>query len=257
MSWTKKLFGKVSHRGDLGETMLPAHRSKVTTETVAVDDPRYHEFFEARERHWRSIGNLDEHVIAYLISPEFLGKPAWPTTRQAYRAIRTADSIIVASDGLTDLFVDTNSEKPGFGTEVYIEVPDLANADFDQIKRSWAFSLIADFAANVAHAGGIEGQVQRLGLLSIEFPEPEGVPDTWLTERKSLGALINVTAPDRPMNIDLGSGAKALIVPLTILTATETKFVLDNGADGRAELARRLTDAGVGIRSDLSRASLV
>ncbi|WP_422062246.1 hypothetical protein [Sphingopyxis sp.] len=257
MSWKKKLLSKISDGGDMEETTLPDHRSKVATETVAVDDPRYQQFFEARERHWRSIGTLDEAVIAYIISPEFLGKPAWPTTRQAYRVIRTAHSFIIASDGLTDLFVDTNSEKPGFGTEVYIEVPDLAHADFDQIKRHWAFSLIPDFAAYVAHAGGIETQVERLGLLSIEFPEPEGVPDTWLTERKSLGALINVTIPDRPMDVDLGSGAKALMIPLTILTATETKFVLENGANGRVELARRLTDAGVGIRSDLSRESLV
>ena len=254
MNWIRKIFGNGSNSTN-GGTNAPPPSDEAPM--ITLDDPRYMRFAEARDAYWRGVGTLDDDVIAYLISPQFQGKPAWPTTRQAYRTVRTTDSVIIASDGMTDLFVDTNMPDPGFRTEVYIETPSLIGADFDTIKRSWAFDLIENFAANIADAGGIDHQLERHGILSIELPAPESLPQEWRTSEDFVGALINVPTPGRQSQVDLGDGVAALMVPLTLLTPAETAYVVEHGAQGRAEIARRLSDAGIGARSDLSRASRV
>jgi len=58
----------------------------------------------ARDAFYASLGSMDSDVLTPLINPAFSGGPRWPSLRQAWRVIRKPDSIIIASDGLSDPF---------------------------------------------------------------------------------------------------------------------------------------------------------
>lgn len=228
-----------------------------TLPVISIDDPRFERFFTARLRLWSSVGTVDDDVIAYIISPEFQGAPAWPTTRQAFRTVRPAGSLIIASDGLSDLFVDTGMPGPGFECEVYIESPDLAGTDFEAIRASWQFSLIENFARNVADLGGIEDRLERLGVVSMELPAPDNMPERWITPRGNVGALINMQVPGRPTVCELDEGVTIRLVALTILLPDETEHVIAGGAAARAEIAQKLVLSGTGLTSPADRRSVL
>ena len=270
MSWFKKVFGGGESSPDQPNNGAPSIQQQPSSpapfgsdtppesdDMVTLEDPRYQQFANARDAHWNSVGTMDNDVIAYMVSPQFMGKPAWPTTRQAFRVVRTPSTVLLASDGLSDLFVDTTMDDPGFECEVYIETPQLVGADFQAVSQSWAFELIENFAANIAHAGGINRQLEDYGVLSMELPAPQGMPPEWVNANDYVGALINLPAPGRAPTVDLGQGAVITMIPLTLITPAETQYVVDNGAQGRAMLAEKLTAAGIGAASDLTRASLV
>ncbi len=224
---------------------------------VTLDDPRYERFFAARAQVWSTIGTVDDDVISYLISPEFQGAPAWPTTRQAFRTVRPAGSLIIVSDGLSDLFVGTDSQEPGFGCEVFIECPDLAGAQFADIRSSWQFDLIETLAQNVASFGGIQAPIKQYGIFSMELPAPQTIPPRWLTQRGTIGALINVTVPDRPSYCELGDDGEIRLVALTILLPDETEYVVAGGAERRTDIAQRLVSSGTGLVSPANRRSVL
>ena len=94
---------------------------------IGEDDPRIEAGYWRRQVYWDAIGPSDGDFLTYLINPQFQGAPAWPNTRQAYRVVRPAGRLIIASDGLSDPFVGTNlTDRQGFGCQVYIEAPQLA-----------------------------------------------------------------------------------------------------------------------------------
>lgn len=246
-AWLTSLFRPAKALADNGRT--PG--------MIAIDDPRYDSFFAARTKVWESLGSVDDDVITYIISPEFNGGPAWPTTRQAYRVVRPARSLIIASDGLSDLFVDTTMEEPGFGCEVYLESPDLVGADFNAIRRSWQFSLIESFAQNVAHFGGINEELERVGVISMELPAPPGMPARWVTERGTIGALINISVPDRLTQCALEEGVNIRLVALTALLPDETEHVIAGRAAARGDVAGLLIASGTGLTSPANRRSVL
>jgi hypothetical protein len=224
---------------------------------IAIDDPRYDRFFAARTKVWESLGSVDDDVITYIISPEFDGAPAWPTTRQAFRVVRPEGSLIIASDGLSDLFVDSTMPGPGFECEVYLESPDLADADFETVRASWQFSLIESFARNVANWGGIDDQLERLGVISLELPAPPTMPERWVTPSGNVGALVNIEVPGRPAVCQLEEGLTIRVVALTILLPDETAHVIAGRAAARAELAGLLVSSGTGLMSPSNRRSVL
>jgi hypothetical protein len=234
---------------DAGQTSAPP--------VIGPDDPRYERFFAARTQAWSAIGSVDDDVIAYLISPQFSGAPAWPTTRQSYRVVRPPQSLIIASDGLSDLFADTAMQEPGFGCEVYLESPDLAGADFAAIRASWQFALIENFAQNVADFGGINGPLDKYGIISMELPAPATMPGQWVTERGSVGVLINLGAEGRPAQCQLDEGVTIRLVALTTLLPDEVEHVISGGGAARSALAKKLLSSGIGLTSPANRRSVL
>lgn len=224
---------------------------------ITIDDPRFERFLAARSKLWATIGTVDDDVITYIVSPEFQGAPAWPTTRQAFQVVRPAGSLIVASDGLSDLFVDSGVPGPGFECEVYLESPDLADADFETIRASWQFSLIESFARNVANWGGIDDQLEKYGIISMELPAPPNMPQRWITDRGQVGALIDVKVPDRPTTCQLDEGVEIRLIALTLLLPDETAHVVAGRAEARQELAAKLVAAGTGLTSPANRRSVL
>lgn len=221
------------------------------------DDPRIAEGHRRLDAYWQGVGRSDPDVISYLINPQFQGRPSWPNTRQAYRVVRTPGTLIIASDGLSDPFVDTNMDDAnGFATEVFIETPDLVGANFSALRESWAFRLIENFAMNVADWGGIEPDLRQRGLLSTEFSAHDILPPDWLNEDGRAGFLVNTPVRGREMETRLPFGP-VMIVPLTLLRPVEVRNIVDGGASARTDLAARLAATGNGHTSTLSRASVV
>ncbi|WP_392508663.1 hypothetical protein ACF3NT_05005 [Naumannella halotolerans] len=215
-------------------------------EPEAADDAREHaqaaETQAAVDGYWDQIGMTDGHRISYLINPMFSGAPAWPNTRQSYRVVRTEQTVIIASDGLSDPGRD-DTERSGFGCEVYIETADLAGADFEQIKTSPYFTVIENFAQNVANLGGISDKIEQFGVLSMEFPLGDLLPSL-STEHGSVGGLIGLPA-GRNGTIDAPLG-RVDFVPVTLISPAELEAVVAGGAAARAEIAAQREAAGVG-----------
>lgn len=224
---------------------------------IDLDDPRYAAWAAARHRHWASLGAVDPDVIAYMISPQFQGAPAWPTTRQSFVVVRRPDSVILASDGLSDLFVDTDLDEPGFGCEVFIETDELVGADFAAIRDSWAFAMIEDFARNVASWGGLDQPLDKMGVLSTELAGPGSLPTDCATPEGRVGVLVNLPNPDRTDRLALDARASIRLVPITLLGPDELAYVVAGGAAARTELGERLRSAGHGILSTTRRRSVL
>lgn len=237
MDWLKRLLG--------GRTAPPA--AQPPEAAPPENHPTTAETQRRLDAAWSAIGESDGDLLTYLVSPQFTGAPYWPTTRQAFRIVRTADSLIIASDGLTDPahYQTEDDAFPGFGAEVYIELPGLQALPQDQIRDHWAFDLIESFARNVADLGGINSRLDRHGVLSMELPATDEPAEGWLTVSGDAGVLIGVEAPDRTDRVEMPLGQIRLI-PITLLHQKELDFVAAGDAPERTRLAQALRDAGIG-----------
>lgn len=207
---------------------------------IDEQDPRIDQGHACLRRYWDAVGPSDEDVITYLINPMFQGKPPWPNTRQAYRVVRPAGSLIIASDGLSDPFVGTDDPRQGFGCEVYVEAPEFAGADFAALRSSWAFAVIENFAMNVAEWGGIRGPLAQHGVLSTEFPMDGVLPDASLLDG-SAGFLIGLPASGRAPRVEGMPLGPVDVVPLTLLLPDELARIRDGGGAARDAIVRART----------------
>ncbi|UFH49515.1 suppressor of fused domain protein [Pseudomonas sp. KNUC1026] len=225
---------------------------------------------ECLDRHWQSVGTVEPDVLAYLMSPSFSGGPHWPSTRQAYRVVRRGDSIILATEGLSDPFDDEEGQGNGFEMELFLETADIPEqargtpGEVDPLKYSWAFELIEHVAGTVADAGGIVGQVEQYGALSLELPGVsqsrhmgEQIPPMFVSEDDSVGVLLGGPAPDFATRLDGMPLSPVTLIPVVLITAAELDYVRAGGRAAREDLVQRLQSAGVGHRSNLLRASVV
>lgn len=214
--------------------------------------------FDRRHAYWSAVGTVESDVLGHLISPSLMGGPAWPTTRQAYRVVRRHDTIVIASDGMSDPFDSPDAEPVnGFGMELFVETPDIAPdhagqpGDISGITRSWAFELVSHVAGTVAGAGGILGQLERYGVVSMELPGvsrssslgPQ-IPPGYATTDDSLGVLLGAPVAGFPARIDDMPLSPVSMVPVTLVTADELETLRRGGTDARSTLATALADSG-------------
>ena len=222
------------------------------------------------DRHWSAVGTVERDVLAYLISPTFSGGPYWPSTRQAYRVVRRGDTIILATEGLSDPFDDTEGMGNGFEMELFVETADIpehahgAVGEVDPFKGSWAFELVEHVAKTVADAGGITHQLDQYGALSLELPGlsqshhmSDQLPKHFVTDDDSTGVLLGAPAPDFPTLLEDMPLSPVRLVPVVLITAAELEYVRSGGRAAREDLVSRLQAAGVGHLSSLHRASVV
>lgn len=220
--------------------------------------------------HWGSIGTVERDVLSYIISPSFSGGPYWPSTRQAYRVVRRGDTVIIATEGLSDPFDDAEGMANGFEMELFIETADIPEhargplGEVDPFKRSWAFELVEHVAKTVADAGGIIHQLEQHGALSLEIPGfsrshhmSDQLPKLFITDDDSTGVLLGAPEPDFPTRLDDMPLSPVRLVPVVLITASELEYVRDGGRGAREDLVSRLKTSGIGHMSSLHRASVV
>jgi hypothetical protein len=225
---------------------------------------------QRRDAFWAKVGSVENDVLAHLISPSFMGGPAWPTTRQAYRVVRRADgSVVIATDGMSDPF-DDGGDTNGFNLELFVESSDLPDdvagktGDVAPLARSWMLELLQNVAGTVAGAGGIERQLERHGVLSMEVPGvslfhaiKDQVPEAFVTADDAIGILIGGPAPDFDTLIEDMPLSPVRIVPVVLLTAAELGEIRAGDSETRDGVVKRLAATPTGHRSDLGRPSIV
>lgn len=221
---------------------------------------------------WATVGVSEPDLLAYMVSPTLMGRPPWPSTRQAHRVVRRAASIVLATDGMSDPFdgSDSTGTGNGFGMELFLETADITAelagtlGDISRIPNSWAFTLIQHVGRDVAATGGIVAPLERLGALSMELPGvsksatlSSQLPDTFVTEDDCVGILLGAPEPDFPDLIFDMPLSSVRLVPIFVLTARELEFVRRGGAGARKDLVTSFSALPSGHRIDLNRASLV
>ncbi|MGA4634096.1 suppressor of fused domain protein [Pseudomonas solani] len=274
MEFFRKLFGSSKQPAAENAPATPAPGNAETpyemTEAEAAKQAALEASSERLDLHWQSIGTVERDVLAYLISPSFTGGPYWPSTRQAYRVVRRAGSILLATDGLSSPFDDGDEPVNGFEMELFIDTPDIpehargAMGEVDPLKQSWAFELLENVAKTVANAGGITAQLQQHGALSLELPGVsqshhlgEQLPPAFVTDDDCIGVLLGGPKPDFATHLEDMPLSPVILVPVVLITASELDYVRAGGYDARQDLLQRLKAAGVGHRSALGRDSVV
>lgn len=266
MDFFKKLFGSKHAE----PAAAPAPDEPPMSPTEAANQAAREAGCARLDRHWQSVGEVEQDVLGYMISPSLMGGPHWPSTRQAYRVVHRAGGIVLATDGMSDPFDDVDGGGNGFELELFIESPDFpeplrgARGDVSPFMRTWAFDVLRTVAATVADAGGIGPQLERYGVLSLELPgvsqSPcmgEEIPAHFISADDAVGVLVGGPAPDFATRLDDMPLSPVALVPVVLLTAAELDYVRSGGGQARMDLVQRLQEAGHGHVSRLGRESVV
>ena len=215
------------------------------------DEAFLQQTYDARERYARTLGVPDPDFLAPLINPSFMGGPAWPDLRQAWRVIRRGGETIVLSDGLSDPFTDEDPPSAGFALEVLAHSADALR---DPLQGSWLFDLAYQVSQQCADHGGVRDLVDQLGVLSLELPATDVLAPA-ANEDGSVGVLLGLDPPDFPTTFDLPAG-DVKVVTAKLLWPTELAHAAQ-GKAARAELAQRFAADGTHHRSSLKRKPVV
>ncbi|MFC7441553.1 hypothetical protein [Laceyella putida] len=216
----------------------------------------FNQTIDARDGFWKKIGTVDPYVLTHLINPAFMGGPKWPAMRQAFVKVETPNSVILASDGLSDPFDDVEEPNQGFSLECYLESDDptlrKSIADLDQ---TWQFQLVYEVAQNFAQHGGVKELLELYGVLSMEFSFID-VPEPFSDEEGRVGVLLGLESDQIPTSF-MGPASDIRWVSIKVLTSQELHYILQHGADGRKKLAELFREQGTHHLSTLNRKSVV
>jgi hypothetical protein len=219
----------------------------------------YNESIERRNEFWKEIGTIHQDVISHLINPAFMGGPKWPSLRQAFIVINTKEGTIIASDGLSDPYddFDTNLDNQsynGIGCEFYIECNEKIE-NFEDIKKSWQFSLLYQASQFAAGNPNISSLIEEYGYLSTELYDCS-VPINFINKHERCGVLLGLSSKLVPSEIQL-SLEKIKLISVELLTLKELEYIIENGTEGRNEIAKLMLDQPKSGKSYLNRESVV
>ncbi|MED5595355.1 hypothetical protein [Janthinobacterium sp. P210006] len=212
----------------------------------------------ARDAFYATLGDVDADVLAPLVNPAFMGGPRWPSLRQAWRVIRRADTVILASDGLSDPFEDDDDVfvPRGHLLEVCIEAP-LSAFDGQAVAQSWLFDAIYQISQNVADHGSIDLLVQRHGSVSMVLDvqeAPTGLED----EHGQMGVLLAQGTATIPPSFGTPYG-EVMLLTAAVLQPAEMAHI-GNAADkaqSRRDLAAALAASPTGHLSVAQRPAVI
>jgi Suppressor of fused protein (SUFU). len=226
------------------------------TQELAGEE-RQNRNYQLRDAFWETIGQVDNEVLSFLINPAFLGEPAWPDLRQAYKRIAAGNSVIIATDGLSDESRDSAEPNNGLNVELYVELndPEYLKMTLQELKNTWAFQLLYQAALNAADTGAFKPTADKYGVFSMELYDVDA-PDDFRSDEARVGVLIGVPSTKVPAQIEL-SAAKVSVLSVTLLTLNELKYLVKNGAKGRMEIVEKLKQRGIHNVSSIKRRSAV
>jgi hypothetical protein len=187
----------------------------------------------ARETVWRTLGSMDQEVFMPIAMSE-----AWPGQRQLWSVIRRdAGRTLLVTHGLSDPFIDSLEPSVGFGLELALEV----DAAVKDISKGWPLLLLDRVAEQVAAHEHVREGV-KAGLFSMEVAG-KGLPKALVTSEGRVAVLLGLEARTLPGHFSTPYG-EVRLVTVKALLPSELAHVLEHGAQGQAELARRFADSG-------------
>ncbi|MBC8035219.1 MAG: suppressor of fused domain protein [Chitinophagaceae bacterium] len=195
-----------------------------------------------RNELWKSVGDLDDYVIAGAINPAFFGGPRWPSLRQAFLCIETPDLTIMATDGLSDPYDDfdtnpSNQVYNGLGLELYMAAP-RKQGGLTELMKSWELRIFQNLAQQVASNPNIVSMLDEYTFLSISL-FLDGLPESLVNDKGETGVLLGLKSKLVPDTLEL-SLETIRLVNVTVLTPAELAYIIADGGQGRIELAEKL-----------------
>ncbi|WP_338068602.1 imm11 family protein [Archangium gephyra] len=209
-------------------------------------DRKSRELFEiadtTRETAWRTLGTLDKDVFMPIAMSS-----SWPGQRQLWRVIRReAGRTLLVTHGLSDPFADLLEPSVGFGLELTLEV----DATVKDISKGWPLMLLDRVADEVAEHEHVRESV-KAGLFSMEV-SGKGMPKSLVTGEGRVAVLLGVESRSLPGHFSTPYG-EVKLVTVKALLPSELAYLLEHGAEGQAELARRFVENGEEHLSRLGR----
>jgi hypothetical protein len=187
----------------------------------------------ARETAWRTLGSLDKEVFMPIAMSE-----AWPGQRQLWSVIRReAGRTLLVTHGLSDPFIDSLEPSVGFGLELALEV----DAAVKDISKGWPLLLLDRVAEEVAAHEHVREGVQA-GLFSMEVAG-KGLPKALVTSEGRVAVLLGLESRTLPGHFSTPYG-EVRLVTVKALLPSELAHMLEHGAQGQTELARRFSETG-------------
>ncbi|MFL5347146.1 MAG: imm11 family protein [Hyalangium sp.] len=187
----------------------------------------------ARESAWRTLGSLDKEVFMPIAM-----SGSWPGHRQLWSVIRReAGRTLLVTHGLSDPFIERLEPSVGFGLELALEV----DATVKDISKGWPLLLLNRVADEVAEHEHVRESV-KAGLFSMEV-SGKGIPKSLVTEEGRVAVLLGVESRTLPSHFSTPYG-EVKLVTVKALLPSELAYLLEHGAEGQAELARRFVENG-------------
>jgi hypothetical protein len=216
----------------------------------------YEQTVNARKAFWKKIGTVDPYVLSYFLNPALIGSFGWSFVRQAFVKVETPNTVILASDGLSNPFDALDEPNQGFSLECFIESDDPAlRKSFTDLTEVWQLQLLYNVVHHIAGHGGIKELLERHGLLSMELSSID-VMEPFRDEEGRVGVLLGLDSIHIPPSIE-GPASNIRLVSIKILTSRELQYVLRHGDAGRKKLARLFREQGSDHLSTLNRNSVV
>ncbi|MCS3848500.1 suppressor of fused domain protein [Xanthomonas campestris] len=213
----------------------------------------YEQTNTARDELFESLGQVDSDVIAHVINPAFMGGPRWPALRQAFSIIRTNDSIMVASNGLSDPFDDVEEPNNGYRVEIIAETKEKLTGG---IAGSWLFKLVYALSQQAAHSGQMADFIEGHGVITMELFAQDCGLEEFQNAHGMVGVMIGVEHPELPKKIQFPA-EHVFLAAVQILTPDELAYVVEKRAEGRNHLHGLMRSSGLYHFISPGRASLL
>ncbi|UJS24812.1 hypothetical protein [Thiothrix winogradskyi] len=174
---------------------------------------------KARAAFYASLGEVCPFVLTTLNHPCFLGDgQVWPGKKPAWTIINRPDSVIIASDGMSDTYWDGGTPL-GFGVEICAEMP--GNLDIEAAMSSCLFKLVRAVCDDIAYEPANLNLFQHYSCISLESSAP-CMPEVFhTTDEGHVGVILGYSSPRIPSSFSTPYG-EVRMLPIATLYAKET-----------------------------------
>ncbi|RPD39477.1 hypothetical protein [Chitinophaga barathri] len=177
------------------------------------------------------------------LSPLHHGYPAWPGGGPWLHLYRSGASWTVLTSGLSD-----GNEYP---YELFLDSAD--EIEPDDFGSSWQANLIYETGRIIPNVPGLKERLEENKFLTLQV-HMDGAPDEWSLPHEDGNIGLFLTPDDSSVSALLPNG-KALNVKL--MRPEELVFCLENGMEGRLQLAGHYKAQGGALTSGMDRESVV
>lgn len=176
--------------------------------------------------YWDSIGATDAEYID--LTNEYIaqGMPLWPSGVVRFRIVRTWQSLIVATDGMS-----------GLGCELFVEIPQASGWMRLQVTTQWEFAILRSLAFRTS-------PLPDDMPIVMPVPAVRGAPTTHYAQLDGTpvnAAIIGMDVPGRPPRDD----NRTRFLPVTPISAAEFVHIYDDGLSALGDVVSARVDRGV------------